>query len=197
MTPPQANRIRFLGVVQSRDAAVAKLHRAGDAVLVKRGRPRLFVLRCPCGCEENLLINLDGRAGAAWQLYRTRKGLTLFPSYWRDDRCGAHFIVWSNHIWWCAGSLADESNAWEVSADIEQRVQDCLSDESFLSIEFLAERLGMIPWEVLQACRQLVKAGRAIADKWPANWKFRRVITGSGKYFTLKHNGRVQDGSSV
>jgi hypothetical protein len=35
--------------------------------------------------------------------------------------------------------------------------------------------LDLIPWEVLQACRQLAKQGKAVADKWPQRGKYRRV----------------------
>jgi hypothetical protein len=109
------------------------------------------VLRCPCGCGDDLLINLDRRAGKAWYLYRNRKGLTLFPSYWRNDGCGSHFIVWSSHIYWCYGCESEESDGWQVSSEIEDKVYAALPDESFAGYEQVAEQLDLIPWEVLQA----------------------------------------------
>jgi len=175
MMAARANRVWFRGKVQRRDLGTPLLNEPGDAVLVERGKPRLLVLRCPCGCGDDLLINLDRRAGKAWHLYRNRKGLTLFPSYWRNDGCGSHFIVWSSQIYWCYGWESEDSDSWQVSSDIEQKVYGALPDEWFADYEQVAEQLDLIPWEVLQACRQLVKQGKAVADKWPRRGMYRRL----------------------
>src|SRR5690349_12185968 len=95
------SKISFRGRVERRDLSTPLLRAPGDAVLVERGKPRLLIIRCPCGCGDDLLVNLDRRAGKAWYVYRNSKGLTLYPSYWRDDGCGSHFIVWDSHIYWC------------------------------------------------------------------------------------------------
>ncbi|TAL03636.1 MAG: hypothetical protein EPO07_05910 [Verrucomicrobia bacterium] len=173
----RAETIRFRGKVESRDGAALLLSNPGDAVIVERGKPRLLILRCPCGCGDDLLINLDRRAGAAWYLYQKRKGITLFPSYWRDDKCGSHFILWNDHIYWCLGWETDESDTWQVSLEIEDKVYAAMPDEWFVNYEQLAEQLDFIPWEVLQACRQLVKKGKAAADKWPRGGTFRRAAS--------------------
>lgn len=175
MMHSRVKTIKFLGKVETRDAASSLLSSAGDAVIVERGKPRLLILRCPCGCGDDLLINLDRRTGAAWYLYRNRKGMTLFPSYWRDDGCGSHFIIWNNRIYWCYGWESDESDTWQVSVEIEDKVYAALSDEWFINYEQLAEELDIIPWEVLQACRQLVKQRKAIADKRPRSGMYRRI----------------------
>jgi len=168
--------VTFRGKVESRDAACTRLSNSGDAVVVERGKPRLLILRCPCGCGDDLIINLDRRAGAAWHLYQKRKGITLFPSYWRDDKCRSHFILWSNHIYWCRGLESEESDAWQVSLEIEDRIYSALSDEWFMSYERLAEQLDIIPWEALQACRQLAVKGKAIVDKWPHSGNYKRIM---------------------
>jgi len=91
--------LRLLKVVSTRGEAAGYLKSPGDAVLIERGRPRLLLLACPCGCGEEYPINLDDRAGKAWRIYRNRgKGLTLFPSVWRDTGCGSHFIIWRDRI---------------------------------------------------------------------------------------------------
>lgn len=171
----RADTITFRGKVETRDAASSLLKNAGDTVLVERGKPRLLILRCPCGCGDDLLINLDRRTGKAWRFYTKRRGLTLFPSYWRDDGCGSHFIIWNNHISWCYGWKSDESDDWQVSIEIEEKVYAALADEWFIDYEQLAEKLDLIPWEVLQACRQLVKQHKAISDKWPRRGMFKRI----------------------
>jgi hypothetical protein len=173
--PSRVEFIRFLGKVSSRDEAGTMLSEAGDAVVVERGRPRLLILRCPCGCGDDLLINLDRRSGAAWQCYRNRKGLTLFPSYWRDNKCGSHFILWNNRIYWCRGWESEESDSWDVSNEIEDKVYAALPMEQFIGYEQIAEILDLIPWEVLQACRQLARNGKAIADLSPRNSMYRRL----------------------
>src|ERR1700736_4285138 len=99
----RVHKISYRGVVRSRHLAADKLSEAGDAVVVQRGRPRMLLIRCPCGCGDDFLVNLDGRLGPAWRHYSTRRGLALYPSYWRDGDCGSHFIVWNDRIYWCYG----------------------------------------------------------------------------------------------
>jgi hypothetical protein len=157
----RAEKIHYLGEVDSRDSARALLKNGGDTVLVVRGHPRLMVMRCPCGCGDDLLINLDFRAGPAWRLYRRKGRITVFPSYWRDSHCGSHFVLWSNRIEWCSSSDDDQNDIWEnVPEAIEQSVLSVLTAE-YRRYEDLAETLDMIPWEVLQACKQLDKKGLA------------------------------------
>jgi len=172
---PRARRIRFVGKVENRDAAALLLAKSGDVVLVERGKPRLLVVRCPCGCGDDLLINLDDRAGSAWRCYLNRRGLTIYPSYWRDTGCGSHFIVWDNHIYWCSGWESDESDDWYVTRLTEDAVQAALPADCFVQYEKLAEQLDLIPWEVLQACRQLVRKRLAVAGHGSRKGEFRKA----------------------
>src|ERR1700722_8970214 len=95
----RASQLHLMGVVSSRGEASAYLKAPGDAVLVERGRPRLLLLSCPCGCGEHFPINLDPRAGPAWRLYRNRTGaITLYPSVWRESGCYSHYIIWRDRI---------------------------------------------------------------------------------------------------
>jgi len=171
----RTHQIRYHGAVSSRDLAAERLSGAGDAVLVERGQPRMLVMRCPCGCGDDLLVNLDGRVGPAWRYYSTRRGLTLYPSYWRDGNCGAHFIVWNDRIYWCYGWKTDESDDWSVSEAIEEALLAALPDDRFVSYLDLADNLRLIPWDALQACRQLVERGAAIGEKRFRSPKFRRI----------------------
>src|SRR5689334_15444381 len=95
------NKVRWCGIVASRDDARPLLQKAGDVVLVERGVPRSAILKCPCGCGEDLVLNLDRRLGRAWRLYRDRRGLTLYPSVWRESGCRSHFILWHDDIFMC------------------------------------------------------------------------------------------------
>jgi hypothetical protein len=174
--PTYVSKVSLRGTVERRDLGEPLLQEPGDAVLVERGNPRLLVLRCPCGCGDDLLINLDRRAGAAWHLYRNRTALSLYPSYWRNDHCCSHFIVWNSHIYWCRGWGADDSEDWRVSSELEETVYSALATDCFIKFEQIAEQLGLVPWEVLQACRQLAKSGKAVADIWPRSGMYRRVV---------------------
>lgn len=168
---PRANQIRFTGTYSSRDEAAAALKEAGDTALVHRGVPRMLLMRCPCGCGDILVVNLDKRAGPAWRIYQRGKSLTLFPSYWRDSKCESHFVVWSNNIYWCDW---DDESLWSSASLLEDRVRRALPDH-FIHYEQLAEQLDEIPWDVLLACHALVRKGDAIANQPRTKGEFRRV----------------------
>lgn len=172
----RAKRIDLKGVVDSRSLAAPFLGKPGDAVLIERGMPRMMILRCPCGCGDDLVINLDRRAGPAWRLYRGTAGTSLHPSYWRDGGCGCHFILWSDRIYWCFGwNQRDEDDDWFVAAEIEEQVIQNLSLSEFARYWEVADNLSLLPWEVLQACRQLVQRGFVEEGKGRLEGAFRRT----------------------
>lgn len=149
---------KFRGEVNRHGEAKILLHKSGEIVLVKRGKLRSVVMVCPCGCGEEIVINLDPRVGPAWRLYRTKKKvLTIFPSVWRESGCGSHFIVWDNKIYWC-----DYDSLWDetlVDSKLDKLVLKTLNISDFLPYKEVAEKLGEIPWAVLLACRRLVESG--------------------------------------
>jgi Family of unknown function (DUF6527) len=157
---------RFLRVVPTRGEASAYLKAPGDAVIVERGRARLLMLVCPCGCGEELPINLDSRAGPAWRLYQNRRaGLSLFPSVWRESGCESHFIIWRDKIF-LFGQYDDDGLAEPEALEpvggvpLVDAVREQLSDE-LVPFADIAERLEAVPWDILTACRQLVRKGLA------------------------------------
>jgi hypothetical protein len=101
--------------------------------------------------------------------------LTLYPSYWRDDGCGSHFILWNDEVSWCYGWESEEADYWQVPSEIEEKVYAALPDDYFVNYEEIAEKLDLIPWEGLQACRQLARKGKAASDKWPHRNMYRRL----------------------
>lgn len=167
----KVDRLKVTGTFTSQHEAAASLVQTGDAALVERGRPRLLLIKCPCGCGDTLVINLDRRAGPAWRLYSRGNALTLFPSYWRDTACESHFILWKNKLYWCDW---DDDSIWEKSSDFEDRVFDILSNQ-FINYELLADQLQEIPWDVLQACHALVRKGRAEMNLPRRKGEFRRI----------------------
>jgi hypothetical protein len=155
-TPTTKTRLR--GSVTNRDEARSQLREAGDVVLVERGCLRSAIIKCPCGCEEELVINLDKRVGPAWRLYRDERGLTLYPSIWRDNGCRSHFILWHDTVFMCNDSwMTDEP----PDQDLEARVLAQLPIDRCQSFEEVASSIDAIPWSALTACRALVWRGLA------------------------------------
>jgi len=169
---PKVDRIRQTGTFASIEEATASLVADGDAALVERGVPRLLLLRCPCGCGDNLVLNLDRRSGPAWRLYRRGIALTVYPSYWRDTKCESHFILWNGRILWCDWS--DNDSFWERSNDMEDRVLARLPFE-YVNYEVVADQLDEIPWTVLQACHALVRRKVAVAHPDRRTGQFKRL----------------------
>ncbi len=94
-----AKRLSIKANVSSRAGAAGYLKRPGDAVIVERQGPRWLILLCPCGCGAELPLNLDRRAGPAWRLYNSpKKGVSIYPSVWRETDCKSHFIIRRNKI---------------------------------------------------------------------------------------------------
>lgn len=156
----RATQIRFLGQAQGQGASRALLKDLGDVVMDFREVPRALVMKCPDGCGQMLSINLDRRSGKAWRLYGHADKLTLFPSVWRDEGCGAHFILWRGQLIWCD---AESEVSWQDQELIE-RVGQVLAAAHPRSMEYvdIAQQLDAIPWEVLWACQALVRSRRAL-----------------------------------
>jgi hypothetical protein len=157
-------KLRFRGALQKRNEASRLLESPGDAVLIERGIPRWFLILCPCGCAETLQINLDRRSGPAWRLYaHPPHGISLFPSVWRETGCESHFIIWRDQI-----SLLrryEEEVDFVVvtrddrTAELTETIRRRLPEEGIVSFWDLAESLDAVPWDVLNICRDLVRAG--------------------------------------
>lgn len=172
--------LRLLGKVSMRVEASGLLESPGDAVLIERGRPRVLLLSCPCGCGEDLPINLDARAGPAWRLYGNgRTGLSLFPSVWRESGCESHFIIWRDKI--LLFGEDDEDLGTSAQADgtlpLNDAVREQLPDEGLVSFFEVAEVLDAVPWDVLTVCRRLVKMGLAREGKGKQRGSFGRAET--------------------
>jgi hypothetical protein len=116
-------------------------------------------MMCPCGCGEQLPINLDPEAGPAWVAHQYGGKLSVYPSVWRDVGCESHFIVWRDEI-----LLFERYADWRSSLpdDIDlNRIKNALSYDTYTHFADVAMKLDAIPWDVLIACRELVKRGEA------------------------------------
>lgn len=169
--------LRFHGTVENRGEASTFLSHAGDAVVVHRGTDRLFVMLCPCGCGETLPVNLDSRVGPAWRFYRSDKGVSIYPSVWRDTGCQSHFILWRDEIYLFGGR--SEETAWSyryrASDPLQDRVLEHIDRDEFRSHVAIADELGLVPWETLSACRSLVRKGLIVEGQGKMRGTYRRT----------------------
>jgi hypothetical protein len=163
--------------VSSRAGVSDLLQAPGDAVLIERGVPRWLMIKCPCGCGEEIPVNLDQRAGKAWRLYRNKAGLTLFPSVWRDTGCEAHFIIWRDRILICGGGLGSDNSPGPSLdlTDLARRSFAAWPTGAYVSFVDVADQLGEIPWDVQEACSRLVAEGLMVEGKGDARGTFRKV----------------------
>ncbi len=171
-------RLRFRATVERRGDASAHLKSSGDAVLIERGRPRMLVLSCPCGCGEEFPINLDPRSGPAWRLYGSpEKGLSLFPSVWRESGCRSHYIIWRNKI--LLFGRDEEDLETSLQADEFNKLTDAvrkrLPGKGLIPFSDIADGLDEVPWDVLTVCRQLVRRGIAREGKGKERGSFGSV----------------------
>ena len=165
-------------IIQSRTEVGAQLVAPGDAVLIIRKQPRWLLLKCPCGCDDEIPINLDQRAGQAWRIYRNRdEQLTLFPSVWRDTGCLSHFIIRSSHI-----LLLSEKEHYTYRSpthpeflSLVTRVQESWPSDGWVQFVEVADLLGEIPWDVLDACRYLVLVGVLVEGRGKLRSNFQRL----------------------
>lgn len=177
-----ARSVRYVGQVEHRHEADAITSAPGDVALVVRGRPRSVVICCPDGCGERLTINVDERAGPAWDVFNGPKGFSLFPSVWRDSGCKSHFIVWRDVLIWCDRFEHGNREPRIADAGLEERVLMRLSSQ-LQSYRTIALELGEVPWDVSRACRSLVRRGMAAPGPPTMKEHYRRAdrSVGSGR----------------
>lgn len=146
---------RVLGTAERYADAASALVNPGDCVLVERaGQHRQFVMACPDGCGEILSVNLDPRSGPAWRVYNRKGKWSLFPSVDRTTGCQSHFILWNGRVCWADGS---DDGAEDAAARLGKTVLAHLRQLHTVSYVQLADVMGELPWDVLSACRALVR----------------------------------------
>lgn len=152
----RAETIRLRPDALSQWEARSQLVSPGDVCLVVRQRLRSVVMRCPDDCGDDITLNADPLGGPAWSVYRIDGRLTIYPSIWRTEGCRSHFIVWRSRISWVG-------EGWSGYAADELTIGAVLLSLSDVPIGYweLADALGILPWDCLAACRQLVRTGFA------------------------------------
>ncbi|UWU83046.1 DUF6527 family protein [Bradyrhizobium yuanmingense] len=155
-------KVNLLGFAEYRDEGEKMLVAPGDAVVIQRGTLRSVLMRCPDGCGETLVVNLDPRVGKSWRLDMRADKPTVYPSVWRDGGCGSHFIIWRGQLLWC--DHFEEGNV-EPNFDLialGRRVLTSLRRRELRSAEEIAADLDEITWEVSRAGQMLVRRKLAI-----------------------------------
>jgi len=170
-----ARHLRLLGKAEHRGEAEGLIAGLGEAVIVERGRPRSIVMRCPDGCGQVLVVNLDGRAGKAWELDLRKEGPTLYPSVWREGGCGSHFLVWRGRILWCDRFMEGNSEP-EPDPQLEMRVHAKLDPTISRSAFDLAAELDELVWDVDRALKALARKGFAVDFKGASGWTYRAKL---------------------
>ena len=123
-------------------------------------------------------MNLDARAGKAWRLYQgPTTGLTLFPSVWRDTGCQSHFIIWRDRIllFGVDGATGASPRDDLDVASLSRRVLGVWPRDRAVSYVEVADVLGEIPWDVLEACRRLVTLGALVEGRGERRGSFHRT----------------------
>lgn len=147
--------------VAHRADAQDHLKAPGDAVIIQRDAPRWMLLVCPCGCGDVIPINLDARAGKAWRFYRSSDAkVSVYPSVWRDTGCESHFILWRGSISLFDSRYDDDLRSpFPGFAQLVETVRRVWPDRAMAHYLDVADALREIPWDVLDACRELEKQG--------------------------------------
>lgn len=57
-------------------------------------------LLCPCGCMQEININLDKNEAPCWKLGKSKLS-DLSPSIWKKNGCKSHFFLKKGLIKWC------------------------------------------------------------------------------------------------
>jgi hypothetical protein len=78
---------------------------ANDKVLYVEGNEKLddywyAMLKCPCGCQENIVLNLIDDVTPCWKVTINNRSFSISPSIWRTKNCKSHFWLRKGKIVW-------------------------------------------------------------------------------------------------
>lgn len=70
-------------------------------VIQDGNEPELLAFKCPCGCQENILLNLLGDTSPQWHFRVNANGIiNVHPSIWRTVGCKSHFWIIDGNVKW-------------------------------------------------------------------------------------------------
>jgi hypothetical protein len=75
--------------------------RPGLLYVERNGNEYWFAsLLCPCGCKQELNINLDENESPCWKLSEG-EFTDISPSLWKNKGCKSHFFLRKGEVKWC------------------------------------------------------------------------------------------------
>lgn len=100
---PEALKLTYaLQSFGDRASAAAAAHQKGIAALVdSNGHSKWLLLQCPCGCKQQIALNLMQSHSPRWRVERHADGsFSVHPSV-DATSCGAHFWLRRGQVIWC------------------------------------------------------------------------------------------------
>lgn len=68
----------------------------------EEGKLTYLLMRCPCGCGDQIELSLIENLSPCWQVVFHWNGtLSITPSIWRRKKCKSHFFYQKGQIKWC------------------------------------------------------------------------------------------------
>lgn len=58
------------------------------------------LLKCPCGCGDNIMLNLVNDVKPCWKVNINKNRPSIFPSIWRTKECKSHFWIKKGRVVW-------------------------------------------------------------------------------------------------
>lgn len=63
--------------------------------------PELLAFKCPCGCNQDIILNLLKDTTPKWDFDFTLIGeINIYPSIWRSIDCKSHFFIRKSKVVW-------------------------------------------------------------------------------------------------
>lgn len=96
--PPSQYRLE---VFDERSRAAARAQEAGVITVFRSaGTDKWCFFKCPCGCGQQVVLNLMKSHHPVWRVVQEEGGPSVYPSV-DSTTCGAHFLVRGGSIVWC------------------------------------------------------------------------------------------------
>ena len=84
-------------------ATEAAKNQYAAAVIRSHGIDKWCLFTCPCGCGQQIALNLMKSHFPRWRVDTKRDGtFSLYPSV-DSTTCGAHFLIRNSQVVWCEG----------------------------------------------------------------------------------------------
>ncbi len=94
-----AKSYKGLYFFSSNDEALQFLQENDQLCLVRRGGLRTLKMKCPDKCGDIITVNLDPKVGKSWRVLIKNDALSVSPSVWRMNACGAHFSIRNSKVY--------------------------------------------------------------------------------------------------